>query len=75
MKTIITVLLGAFVMFTGPILGVLVGCLTGGIVGLFFDHPMEVLRAMGMSGGVSLWEVGGLLGFVSGFFKDGAKAG
>ena len=60
------------------ILGTLFGGIAGWIVGLFFtDIIMNTLNRFGVDTlGMSLWQLGATLGFISGFFKGShAKVG
>ena len=60
------------------ILGTLLGGIAGWIVGLFFtDIIMNTLNRFGVDTvGMSLWQLGATLGFISGFFKTShMKAG
>lgn len=51
------------------IAGTLFGALAGWIVSLFFNETiLTVLMALGIKG-ISLWQLGAFLGFVSGFFS------
>ena len=59
------------------ILGTLFGGIAGWIVGLFFtDTIMTTLARFGIDvSGMSMWQLGATLGFISGFFKSsGIKA-
>ena len=50
--------------------GALSGGVSGWIVGLFFTETiLGTLSAVGISG-VTMWQLGVTLGFVSGFFKS-----
>lgn len=53
------------------ILGTLFGGIAGWIVGLFFtDTIMTTLNRFGVDTmGMTMWQLGATLGFVSGFFK------
>ena len=53
------------------ILGTLFGGIAGWIVGLFFtDIIMDTLNRFGVDTmGMTLWQLGATLGFISGFFK------
>ena len=53
------------------ILGTFLGGIVGWIVGLFFtDIIMNTLNRFGVDTlGMSLWQLGATLGFISGFFK------
>ena len=57
------------ILFT--ILGTFFGGFAGWIVGLFFtDIIMNTLNRFGVDTlGMSLWQLGATLGFISGFFK------
>jgi hypothetical protein len=53
----------------GAIAGTLFGSIAGGIVSLFFNETiLTVLMALGIKG-ISLWQLGAFLGFVSDFFS------
>ena len=54
------------------ILGTLFGGIAGWIVGLFFtDTIMQTLNRVGVDTmGMTMWQLGATLGFVSGFFKS-----
>ena len=58
-------------VFVLVILGSLSGGIAGWIVGLFFaDIIMDTLNRIGVDTmGMSMWQLGTTLGFVSGFFK------
>lgn len=53
------------------ILGTLMGGVAGWIVGLFFtDTIMNTLNRIGVDTmGMTMWQLGATLGFISGFFK------
>ena len=81
MKEIITGAFTAFflvaVIFIFIILGTLFGGIAGWIVGLFFtDTIMNTLSRIGVDTmGMTMWQLGATLGFISGFFKaTGVKA-
>ena len=60
------------------ILGTLFGGIAGWIVGLFFtDIIMDTLNRFGVDTmGMTMWQLGASLGFISGFFKASqVKAG
>jgi len=60
------------------ILGTLFGGIAGWIVGLFFtDTIMSTLNRFGVDTmGMTMWQLGATLGFISGFFKAShVKAG
>lgn len=60
------------------ILGTVFGGIAGWIVGLFFtDTIMDTLNRFGIDTmGMSMWQLGATLGFISGFFKAShVKAG
>ena len=54
------------------IMGTLFGGIAGWIVGLFFtDTIMQTLNRVGVDTmGMTMWQLGATLGFVSGFFKS-----
>ena len=54
------------------ILGTLFGGIAGWIVGLFFtDTIMGTLNRIGVDTmGMTMWQLGATLGFISGFFKS-----
>ena len=54
------------------ILGTFFGGVAGWIVGLFFtDIIMDTLNRIGVDTmGMTMWQLGATLGFVSGFFKS-----
>lgn len=54
------------------ILGTLFGGIAGWIVGLFFtDTIMTTLNRFGVDTiGMTMWQLGATLGFISGFFKS-----
>lgn len=54
------------------ILGTFFGGVAGWIVGLFFtDTIMQTLNRIGIDTmGMTMWQLGATLGFVSGFFKS-----
>lgn len=54
------------------ILGTFFGSVAGWIVGLFFtDTIMQTLNRIGVDTmGMTMWQLGATLGFVSGFFKS-----
>lgn len=54
------------------ILGTFFGGVAGWIVGLFFtDTIMQTLNRIGVDTmGMTMWQLGATLGFVSGFFKS-----
>lgn len=54
------------------ILGTLFGGIAGWIVGLFFtDTIMQTLNRVGVDTmGMTMWQLGATLGFISGFFKS-----
>lgn len=58
-------------VFVLVILGTFFGGVAGWIVGLFFtDIIMDTLNRIGVDTmGMSMWQLGATLGFVSGFFK------
>ena len=59
------------------ILGTFFGGVAGWIVGLFFtDTIMQTLSRIGVDTmGMTMWQLGATLGFISGFFKaTGVKA-
>ena len=60
-----------FIIFL-VILGTLFGGIAGWIVGLFFtDTIMTTLNRFGVDTmGMSMWQLGATLGFISGFFKS-----
>lgn len=65
------------IIFT-VILGTLFGGIAGWIVGLFFtDTIMGTLNRFGVDTmGMTMWQLGATLGFISGFFKAShVKAG
>lgn len=59
------------VVFILIILGTLSGGIAGWIVGLFFtDTIMNTLNRIGVDTmGMTMWQLGATLGFISGFFK------
>tara|TARA_R110000851_G_scaffold3701_2_gene15083 strand:- start:12 stop:251 length:240 start_codon:yes stop_codon:yes gene_type:complete len=58
------------VVFLLVICGAFFGGVSGWIVGLFFTETiLGTLSAVGISG-VTMWQLGVTLGFVSGFFKS-----
>ena len=59
------------VVFILVILGTLFGGIAGWIVGLFFtDTIMNTLNRIGVDTmGMTMWQLGATLGFISGFFK------
>lgn len=59
-------------VFVLVILGSLSGGIAGWIVGLFFtDIIMQTLNRIGVDTmGMTMWQLGATLGFVSGFFKS-----
>lgn len=61
-----------FVVFLATLLGTLMGALSGWIVGLFFDDViLTTLMRFGVDvANLSMWKLGALLGFVSGFFRS-----
>ena len=65
------------VVFILVTLGTLFGGIAGWIVGLFFtDTIMNTLNRIGVDTmGMTMWQLGATLGFISGFFKaTGVKA-
>lgn len=61
------------VLFTLPLLGFLFGAFSGWVVGLFFGHiVLGFFSQIGLDG-FTMWEIGGILGFVSGYFKTWMK--
>mgnify|MGYP003561809363 CR=1 FL=1 len=55
--------------FLTPILGALMGAITGWFVGLFFgDTILGFLAQIGIQD-VEMWQFGCFLGFIGGFFK------
>lgn len=70
MEVIVAVALFFFILFFGPLLGTLVGAFVGFVVGLFFDGTLALLAtAIGIEGAAP-WQLGAILGFVSGFFAN-----
>lgn len=60
-------ILGIIMLF--PILGTLIGCFVGWIVGIFWPNTFAAfLTHFGLSA-FAPWQIGALLGFVGGFFK------
>lgn len=59
------------VVFIVVTLGTLFGGIAGWIVGLFFtDTIMNTLNRIGVDTmGMTMWQLGATLGFISGFFK------
>ena len=59
-------------IFVTVILGTFFGGVAGWIVGLFFtDIIMDTLNRIGVDTmGMTMWQLGATLGFVSGFFKS-----
>ncbi len=60
-----------FLVFILVILGTLFGGIAGWIVGLFFTETiMTTLDRFGVETmGMTMWQLGATLGFISGFFK------
>lgn len=57
------------VMFLFPLLGFLFGAFSGWVVGLFFGHiVLGFFSQLGIDG-FTMWEIGGILGFIGGYFK------
>ena len=56
-----------------PIIGTMFGTLSGWAVGLFFGNTIDAFTtAAGLD--VEPWQLGGFLGFVSGFFTTVTRA-
>lgn len=71
MTAIVTILIALFVL---PLLGFLFGSFSGWVVGLFFaDTVLTFFSQMGIDG-MTMWQIGGALGFIGGFFKSGSAA-
>lgn len=71
MKAFVTILI---VIFALPLLGFLFGAFSGWVVGLFFaDTVLTFFSHLGIND-MTLWEIGGSLGFVGGFFKSGSTS-
>ena len=57
------------VLFVMPLAGFLFGAFSGWVVGLFFGGIiLEFFRQIGIDG-FTMWEIGGALGFIGGYFK------
>jgi hypothetical protein len=74
MKDVLVVIGGAVVVVGGllilPILGSFCGGVGGWLVGIFFgDLILGTLAAFGVKG-LSMWQLGVTLGFLSGYFKS-----
>ncbi|MBQ8870841.1 MAG: hypothetical protein IJ019_05650 [Alphaproteobacteria bacterium] len=70
MEAIIKLLIVVALMFLGCVLGTLCGAFTGWFVGLFFGKTiLNFLAALGITG-FKMWQVGAVLGFVGGFFRN-----
>ena len=62
-------LIAAFGVFLLVLLGTIWGMFVGWLVGLFFSNTLlPIFAAIGLKG-FALWEIGGFLGFVGGFFR------
>lgn len=62
--------LAAVLLLLAAVAGTLVGMAGGAIVAIWFNDPLQAaLNALGVHG-VALWQLGGLLGFVGGFFRS-----
>ena len=74
MEKVLTVLGGvavfALFLFMLPILGFLGGIFSGWVVGWFFSETVLSFFAMIGVKGLAMWQIGGALGFVGGFFKS-----
>lgn len=70
-KIIAAVVLSAVLVFTVPILFVFLGALSGWVAGLVFeDMIMGFLSRIGVNtAGLTMWQLGGALGFIGSFFK------
>ncbi|MFN7902562.1 MAG: hypothetical protein ACK5O1_07035 [Holosporales bacterium] len=74
MANLLTIIGGAVVVVGGlfflPILGAFFGGVGGWIVGIVFgDLILGVLAAFGIKG-LTMWQLGVTLGFLSGYFKS-----
>lgn len=57
------------ILFVTPLVGFLFGAFSGLVVGLFFGGIiLEFFRQIGIDG-LAMWEIGGALGFIGGYFK------
>lgn len=58
-----------FVPFVEAVLATLLGAISGWITGLVFeDIILGVIHQLGLHS-VTMWQLGGFLGFIGGFFK------
>ncbi|NEP52893.1 MAG: hypothetical protein F6K65_30465 [Moorea sp. SIO3C2] len=78
MKTAIEIalvgLIAALALIVIPILGALAGGLGGWITGIFFgDLILGTLAACGVKG-ISMWQLGLTLGFISGFVRSSSTS-
>lgn len=64
-----SVLIILTVLFILPLLGFLFGAFSGWVVGLFFGHIILAFFSQIGLDGFTMWEIGGILGFVGGYFK------
>jgi hypothetical protein len=66
-----------FIWFISPALGVFFGMMSGWIVSLMGLEPV-VLTGLSHFGvnitGLSLWQVGGMLGFIGSFFRSSSSS-
>lgn len=66
----------AVFLFLAPLLGFVFGAFAGWIVGLFFEETIRTfMTAVGIDPtGLAMWQIGGSLGFIGGFFKTSVTA-
>lgn len=59
----------AAIVFVAPLLGFLGGAFSGWVVGVTFPNTMaDLIAALHLT--VAPWQLGGILGFIGGFFKS-----
>ena len=60
----------AIMMFLGWLISTLFGAFAGWVVGLFFGKTiLAFFAALGITG-FKMWQIGAVLGFVGGFFRN-----
>lgn len=72
-KVIAGVLFLALAVFVGVILGTLLGGVVGVVVGWVFPAPLHALKGL-LHISVTNFQLGAMLGFVSGFFKSSSSS-
>ena len=70
MSVILAVVGAVLLAFVAPILGFLLGAFSGWIVGFVFPETFSQFFMVLYLGAFEPWQIGGMLGFVGGFFKS-----